>query len=529
MLVPHLPFFQRKRSPGAWPWDDFRARQLPQEPAPLADQAEADAETTVREKASVRLLEGRRKNAAIAQDTVYQINVWVGGKLQALRTDYHAIYPGETLGKFLFVGNLTEPLLDELKAKYIMDPEYFQACTDMTVSQSIDKPSRETSTEDHIRFTLPFLRSSDKSSGTAWAGSAGDPFDQIDFDHLGIYFIRSELNSTIVTICSSFNTDTASSLCDIYHWVARTGEDIFRNDIKDPTFLIFPIAWYAVYAWSDALERLYSYLDTLESAILESPSVRLTQRFHAIRMHLLNYSTLLQDLRKAVDFVRSHPNPHNPLLFSGQASRAETGNLRFRDIDIHDAVFNIYDNASNFTFSDARLFNSTFNVVRTPEGDSERETHLRTDEQRYLKEQMMFELECKNLAAEIARLEESIASRNDRIRDVMNMVFSHVTITDSAAMKQIAWLTMFFIPATFVAGIFGMNVTGIGVGVTPLSSFIKTAVPFTVITIWILGALLPNTGAEKPLLQRLFWPLMFLVEGIRKLGPRRQRHAMTIV
>ncbi|KAJ6498754.1 hypothetical protein C8R45DRAFT_1093053 [Mycena sanguinolenta] len=53
---------------------------------------------------------------------------------------------------------------------------------------------------------------------------------------------------------------------------------------------------------------------------------------------------------------------------------------------------------------------------------------------------------------------------------------------------------MFFIPATFVAGVFGMNVSGIG---TTLLDYVKTAVPFTVVTIWVLLTLLPEYGRRE--------------------------------
>lgn len=74
----------------------------------------------------------------------------------------------------------------------------------------------------------------------------------------------------------------------------------------------------------------------------------------------------------------------------------------------------------------------------------------------------------------------------------------------------------------FPQGVFGMNVTGIGQGVTEISTFVATAIPFTVVTIWILGALLPESGIERPLKERLLWPFNLCVEGMRQLGPRRE-------
>jgi len=107
----------------------------------------------------------------------------------------------------------------------------------------------------------------------------------------------------------------------------------------------------------------------------------------------------------------------------------------------------------------------------------------------------------------------------------MALVFSSVNITDSrymrqmteaavrdsAAMKQIAYLTMVFLPATFAAGVFGMNVGEI----TPstngtLWQYFTLAVPLTLVTAWVIIAFqskymfpeLEKTSFWK----RLAWP-----------------------
>lgn len=45
-----------------------------------------------------------------------------------------------------------------------------------------------------------------------------------------------------------------------------------------------------------------------QAAVLESPSVRLTQRFHTIRIHLSNYKSLLQDFSKTINFIVASNN-----------------------------------------------------------------------------------------------------------------------------------------------------------------------------------------------------------------------------
>lgn len=53
-------------------------------------------------------------------------------------------------------------------------------------------------------------------------------------------------------------------------------------------------------------------------------------------------------------------------------------------------------------------------------------------------------------------------------------------------MKQVSYLTMFFLPSTFVAAIFGMNVSIINDSPHSLAYYFYIAVPLTVITVWIM-------------------------------------------
>ena len=98
---------------------------------------------------------------------------------------------------------------------------------------------------------------------------------------------------------------------------------------------------------------------------------------------------------------------------------------------------------------------------------------------------------------------------------------------------QIAYLTMVFLPATFIAvcspsyvpaspiditkGIFGMHVQGIDSGRATLSQYFETTVALTGITVWILVALL---NREMSFWQRVGWPVYFIycvIEKVRKL------------
>jgi len=126
-------------------------------------------------------------------------------------------------------------------------------------------------------------------------------------------------------------------------------------------------------------------------------------------------------------------------------------------------------------------------------------------EKRRKHSEAMMKRECGTLLLEIDRLQRSRNMQDKRLKNVMDLGFSSVNIMDSkrmqklteaavkdsAAMKQISYLTMVFLPSSFVAAVFGMNVTILQpkdqVNAT-LSQYFAVAVPLTIITIWIIVA-----------------------------------------
>ncbi|KAF9010947.1 hypothetical protein BDZ89DRAFT_1077974 [Hymenopellis radicata] len=74
----------------------------------------------------------------------------------------------------------------------------------------------------------------------------------------------------------------------------------------------------------------------------------------------------------------------------------------------------------------------------------------------------VFKRECTSLLNDIERLEETRAMLDGRVGNAMDLAFSSVTNEDSKrmqalTMKQIAYITMVYLPASFSAAIFGMN------------------------------------------------------------------------
>jgi len=135
--------------------------------------------------------------------------------------------------------------------------------------------------------------------------------------------------------------------------------------------------------------------------------------------------------------------------------------------------------------------------------------------------------ECDNLLNEIERLNNELSTQERRLKNVMDLVFSSVNITDSrymrrmsevalrdsAAMKQISYLTMFFLPASFAASVFGMNVVEInpqgGTAITNLSQYVALTLPLTVLTIWIIIAFQSKYIFPEgtSFYKRLGWPI----------------------
>jgi Mg2+ and Co2+ transporter CorA len=162
-------------------------------------------------------------------------------------------------------------------------------------------------------------------------------------------------------------------------------------------------------AGQSSRDRLWigSHLDLPQEArVINTNNVALTYELHVIRAHLLHYKSLLRDLRKSVEFVRGTVNP------------------AMESDDIDDAVRN---------------------------SDNE-----------------LLERECENIFLEVDRLTLSRQTLDDRVQNVQNLVgheskstfmlqmtkikvYATINIDDSRAMKRLSYITMIFLPATFLA------------------------------------------------------------------------------
>ncbi|KAJ2930652.1 hypothetical protein H1R20_g6450, partial [Candolleomyces eurysporus] len=236
----------------------------------------------------------------------------------------------------------------------------------------------------------------------------------------------------------------------------------------DPTLVLLIFLWHAFCGWAAALESLNEYITKLEND-LPTPRKTDPEELPRIRAHHLHYSSLLDDFIGAVDFVQETPTP--------------------------------FMTSSNF---DQALLDESASLMTR---------------------------ECKNLRHEIVRLkamlhqqEQRLQNRTTAIKEGYMTEMTQAAIRDGAAMKQIAYLTMVFLPPSFVAGVFGMNVFEISPeSRATMPQYIAAAVPLTVLTMAI--AFLSKTAypGQEEFWSRLIRPLKELC--VRYIQKSKTPHA----
>ncbi|PPQ66789.1 hypothetical protein CVT24_008698 [Panaeolus cyanescens] len=301
-------------------------------------------------------------------------------------------------------------------------------------------------------------------------------------DLLAVHLVRNVNGNTIISYHPTNNKRTTQAKY-LHERIRFAGQSVYWQNIfqnsEDPTFLLLAFIWHAIYAWDQALEDLYGHISYLETRVMATTEMRLTHELHTIRAHHLHYTSLLDDFSKHVTFVRDTSNPALQGYHVSERDRMFTKNTMDR--------------------------------------------------------------ECSTLLGEIKRLQTDLMMQERRLKNVMGLVFSSVNITDSrymremteaavrdsAAMKQVAYLTMVFLPASFVAGVFGMNVEEINPGTFgTLPHYLAVALPLTLLTAWIIIAFQSTYlfEAETHFLLRLGWPVYLIMKyfGLHKRKPQEE-------
>ncbi|TFL03628.1 hypothetical protein BDV98DRAFT_654941 [Pterulicium gracile] len=398
----------------------------------------------------------------------------------------------ETRVRAIFIENLSGPVLQMIGTKYNIEPFFFSSSFKWipTRYQSAIRPQQG----DHITVTLTFLRSMQESTHMPFALD-GAPLvveqaqsiatqgplvlrssgkvKVLILDLLSVHMVRTPDNgSTIISYhppAEEWRTTTAEQL---HTRLRYAGHSVFWQNIlkttKDPTLVLVTILWHALYAWDEAMEELYEHICSLESHVIHTLDMQFTQELHIMSAHVLHYSSLLSDFKKSVTFIMNTPNPA----------------LDHPDCDTAD----------------------------------------REHSDGVLKKQ------CNNILEQIERMEAACKMHGKRLANVQNLVFHSIniqdsrdmrrlteaTVRDSTAMKQISYLTMIFLPASFAASLFGMNITELSTdGIGNLANYLETVIPISLVTIWVLVAARSKAAQERlgdyqepvSFWARLLWPV----------------------
>jgi len=405
------------------------------------------------------------------------------------------------------VDNLTMPVMQMLGTKYVIEPFFWTSSVNWIPSRYQENP--HAGQDDHITITLKFVRAArlelaftqmsaselQLTSGETidtqrplllrniGQGNENDNNSYLITDFLAIHMVRARQNSTIITYhpTPEWHSTTAENL---HTRISLAGQSVYWQKIfeksPDPTFMLLSTLWYALYAWDEAFDTLWEHICQLELKVIQTSNMNLTHELHKIRAHLLHYATLLEDFYDSVVFVRDTANPAM--------------------------------GAPAYTLQSAAS-------------------------------QKLLATECTSLLTQIKRLKMSREIWDKRLKNVMHLVFSSVNIQDSrqmqqltaaavrdsAAMKQISYLTMVFLPASFVAGVFGMNIEEINPGTKgTLSHYFAAALPLTVISTWVIVAYQgqwSQTGDDRMIvsvIKRLLWPAMLLRRLMGMEKPQQQ-------
>ncbi|KAF5391130.1 hypothetical protein D9757_003021 [Collybiopsis confluens] len=205
------------------------------------------------------------------------------------------------------------------------------------------------------------------------------------------------------------------------------------------------------------------------------------------------------------------------------AARDALGHVMFREEEAEQAA--LFNNMNNMT----RDSLSTLSSGSTADTAAPLRPKLNMDtnagrESRDLESESyerLLDKEGKNLLNGIDRLEMTRDMLNNRLGNVMELVmrggghetkrsdkklfyvqaFNSINIEDSrrmknlaeaagrdsAVMKQISWITMIFLPASFIAAVFGMNVKElVDDAHGEISHFLEAVIPLTAVTVYIM-------------------------------------------
>ncbi|KAG1883344.1 hypothetical protein F4604DRAFT_285195 [Suillus subluteus] len=384
-------------------------------------------------------------------------------------------------------------LLRLLILRYNIEPFFFTSSINWIPSRYQEAPVHKKG--DHITITLPFVRTlRTDAPSTSPTPTSPTPLSQsrssqintqaafpmsdgstLFIDLLAIHMVRDVKTSTIISYHPE-STWCRTSAKRLHSLMQLVGGSVYWQKIfaksKDPTFFFLAILWYPLYAWDESFELLYTHVSELESTVLQTnDNTESTRELHVLQAHLLHYQSLLHYFKVSVEFIA---DTQNPAMES----------------------------------SDVSELNESKKLMET---------------------------ESKNLISEIERLEKRREMLTNRLKNVMELAFATVnlndskqtrklteaTVRDSAAMKQISYLTMIFLPASFLASVFGMNVGEFSDGgLQTLAHYAEVTVSLTLLTIYVVITFQTQStfhDPRAPFLRRAVWPVLTFWKMVYKL------------
>ncbi|KAF7368937.1 hypothetical protein MVEN_00219900 [Mycena venus] len=400
----------------------------------------------------------------------------------------HEDLPADVRVRALFVDNLSGPVLQMLGTNFNVEPFFFSSSFNW-----IPARYQEVAGEgDHITLTLPFIRCSMPnppampSSRSSYVPMVPilQSADQVTDIHaplvlfsnhvllpdiLAVHMVRSPGLSTIISYHPP-HTHRTTAAHTLQTRLLAAGQSVYWNKIlnstisSDPTFVLLVLLWYPFYAFDESLEALYLHICSLETRVMAttdmtmaSTDITLTQQLHVVQARLLHYQSLLEDFRKSVLFIAE---TQNPML------------EHVNDLSAEMIVF-VKDKISK---ESTNLLNE---IARLEQSRSMQEKRLRN-----AMEPGAFFARVYTPAS--VNFEQAFSSVNLEDSKAMKEL-TQAAVRDSAAMKQISYLTMFFLPASFVATAFGMNINVlVKESRGTLAHYAAFALPLTAITIWII-------------------------------------------
>jgi len=295
--------------------------------------------------------------------------------------------------------------------------------------------------------------------------------EQLSIDTLALHLIREPNGATLICMQPPNNPYVNRELPSerpgkyLHKLLLLAGTGVYWGNIfhtnRDPIFACIIALWYPLYAWDEAMEALHNHIRFLESRVIkfDTNDVALTSQLHVIRVYLQRYDEMLDQFEKSVRFLM--------------------------EVGI------------------SELYAASHENGYLSKNDSKAVLKRETD----------------GLLAQVARLQRQRKMDDARLSNVMTLVFSivninetHYSLRHAEANNLIAYLGVFFLPATIITGVFGMNVREINDGThATLWMYFTVTIPFTLFVVWVVRSMmLRHRDPTKSIWACALWPVDML-------------------